>query len=180
MPHHIDANYFKDWKREKKNDIFLFGTISTFYPFRLRLKNLLEKNKDKYKILFWEKFRNYFKFEKNKSNSALSKAMNSSWLTICTRGKYNMMFGKYFESSMSKSVVCGNMSEDGKSIWEDNYVNLDYDMTDEEILKEIDKALQYKSILIKKANKMYEKMKEYHLPRFSNKLYFKIQLANVN
>ena len=106
--------------------------------------------------------------------------MNSSWLTICTRGKYNMMFGKYFESSMSKSVVCGNMSEDGKSIWSDNYVNLDYTMTDDEIIKVIEKALHFKSILIKKANKMHDKMKDYYLTKFSDKMYFKIQLANVN
>ena len=41
-------------------------------------------------------------------------------------------------------------------------------------------AVHTRYMEIKKADKMYEKMKEYHLPRFSNKLYFKIQLANVN
>ena len=73
------------------------------------------------------------------------------------------MFGKYFEASMSKSIVCGNMPKDGENIWNDNYINLDYTMTDEEIINILKKALKYKSILIKKSNTMYSKMNDYQL-----------------
>jgi len=179
IEHHINSNYFKDYNFKKKYDIFLFGTINTHYPFRQRLKSLLLKNKDKFTILFWDKFRNYFRFEKHKSNDALSKIMNRSWLTICTRAKYDMLLGKYFEASMSKSIVCGNMPTDGVNIWDDNYIHLDYTMSDDEIISIIQKALQYKSKLLNNANIMLNKMEDYHLSKFAQKLYFKLQMELI-
>ena len=180
MHHHIDDKYFKKYNLKKKYDIFVFGTINTHYPFRQKLNNILKKNKDKFNILFWSKFRNYFRFESNKSNNQLSKAMNQSWLTICTSGKFNMLFGKYFEASMSNSTICGNMPIDGKNIWNDNYINLDYSMSEDEIINVLENALKYKSSLLKKSNIMYSKMNEFHLNKFSQKLYFKIQLDLIN
>ena len=171
VPHHIDSNNFKDYGLKKKYDIFLFGNTSTVYMFRARIKDLLQKNKDKFNVVIWDKYRNYFKHEAHKSNDRLSRVINQSWLTICTPSNYDMLLGKYFETSMSNSTVCGNMPEDGKNIWRDNYIELNPEMSDEEIINSLERALKYKSVLIKKSKTMMYKMKKYHLNKFSNKLY---------
>lgn len=176
LPHHIDRKYFKDWNLQKKYDIFLFGNISIkFYPFRNRLHQLLNKN-NKFKILQWKPIRNYFKFKMNISNDKLSKVINQSWLTICTCSKFDLMLGKYFETSMSKSIICGNMSTDGKNIWNKDFIELNPKMSDNEILDTLDKALQDKKKLINMANTTYQKMEEFNLDKFSHKLYYLISL----
>ena len=88
----------------------------------------------KYRVNIWEGFRNYFRFNEKISNKKLSEEINKSWLTICTSSKYNLLLGKYFETSMSNSTVCGNMPEDGKNICRDNYIELNPEMSDEEII----------------------------------------------
>ena len=72
------------------------------------------------------------------------------------------------------------MPEDGKEIWKDNYINLNYSMTDDEILETLQKALKYKSLLNKKSKNMSLKMSKYYLNKFSQKLYFKIQLNLIS
>lgn len=173
LPHHIDNNYFRDYELAKKYDIFFFGNSKPrFYPFRHRLKELLQKNEDlkSLKILVWEGIRNYFKFDSRKSNDQLSKVMNQSWLTICTKSKCNMLLGKYFETSMSGSVVCGDISEDGEQTWKDNMIYIDDSMSDEEIIKEIKEALLDKEKLIVKMEEMKKRMEKYYLSNFTSNL----------
>ena len=112
-----------------------------------------------------------FKKTKNISNNKLSQAINESWLTICTSSKFDLLLGKYFETSMSGSIVCGNMAEDGKEIWKGNFIKLTPEMSDDEIFKVLAKELKFKSKLIKKIKKMLPIMEEYHLSKFSQKLY---------
>ena len=160
-------------KLEKKYDIFFFGNSKPrFYPFRHRLKELLQKNEDlkSLKILVWEGIRNYFKFDSRKSNDQLSKVMNQSWLTICTKSKCNMLLGKYFETSMSGSVICGDISEDGEHTWKDNMIYIDDSMSDAEIIKEIKDALLDKEKLVVKTEKMKKRMEKYYLSNFTSNL----------
>jgi hypothetical protein len=169
VPHHIDMTYFKDYGKTKKYDIMIYGNTSpTFYKFRNRLVKILKNTN--FKIKQWDGFRNYFKFEPNKANDYLSKAINESWLTVCTSSNYNMLLGKYFETSMSKSVVLGNMANEGKEIWEDKYIHVDDSMTDDDIIKIIKTALDNKEKLIEYSEIMYEKMKEFDLSKYSNKV----------
>jgi hypothetical protein len=169
VPHHIDMTYFKDYGKTKKYDIMIYGNTSpTFYKFRNRLVKILKNTN--FKIKQWDGFRNYFKFEPNKANDYLSKAINESWLTVCTSSNYNMLLGKYFETSMSKSVVLGNMANEGKEIWEDKYIHVDDSMTDDDIIQIIKTALDNKEKLIEYSEIMYEKMKEFDLSKYSNKV----------
>jgi hypothetical protein len=179
MPHHIDENNFKDYKLKKTIDIFLFGNISpTVYPFRNRLSKLLENNKDKFNVEIWKPIRNYFRFNPNTSNDKLSKIMNRSWITICTSSKYNMLLGKYFETSMSGSVVCGNMPCDGLKIWNDNFISLCENDSDEVILQKLMEILKDKDKLKNYTNTMTKKMEYYNLSNFSTHLYEKLHLQD--
>ena len=173
LPHHIDSNYFKNYQLPKVYDIFFFGNSKPkFYPFRNRLKKLLQTNEElkAYNILIWDGIRNYFKFDATKSNDELSKVINQSWLTICTKSTCNMLLGKYFETSMSGSVICGDICEDGIPIWGENMVYIDNGMDDEQIIKVISNELLNKEALNKKAENMEEIMQKYHLENFTNNL----------
>lgn len=171
MPHHIDSEKFKDYNLEKKYDILIFGNDhAKYYPFRNRLIELLSKGNN-LKLRIIPKHKNYFKYDGLISNENLSIMINESWLTLCTSSKYDYLLGKYFETSMSNSVVLGNMPKDGVKIWKDNFVKLSPNMTDEEIMTTIYKSLENKDKLKQYSQNMKVIMSIYDLNKFANKLY---------
>lgn len=178
IPHHIDENKFKDWGLEKNCDIFLFGNcVKSRYPFRNRLVQILESLKNKYNIVLWNNLmtRNYFRFNPKISNENLSKQINKSWLCICTKSYANVLLGKYMETSMSSSCVLGNMPTDGKEIWKNNYIHIDENMTDNEIIKIIENALKDKNKLQNNIKIMKEQMNKFYLSNFPNRIYQSLQ-----
>lgn len=178
MPHHIDEKKFQDWGLEKDTDIFMFGNCASFkYPFRNRVVKLLKQHTDKFKIESWDNLmaKNYFKFNKKISNENLSKQINRSWLTLCTKSTSDALLGKYIETAMSGSCVLGNMPDDGKIYWKNNFIEITDEMTDDEIIKQIELALEDKDLLQEKIDKMLEKSKLLHLSKFSEKLYFSLR-----
>jgi hypothetical protein len=178
LPHHIDENKFKDWGLEKTCDIFIYGNCQKQrYPFRYRVVNLLKKYNDKFKLVFWdgEMAKNYFKFNPKISNENLSKQINQSWMTLCSRSYQNALLGKYFETSMSGSCVLGNMASDGEHIWKKNFVEITDEMSDEEIIKVIEVALSNKDELLKKIEMMKEIVKNYELSKYPEKLYYSLR-----
>lgn len=175
IPHHIDENKFKDWKLQKTTDIFIFGNCKgNKYPFRHRLVKILESIKHKYNITFWNDImsRNYFKFNAKISNENLSKQINSSWLTICTKSTSDALLGKYIETSMSNSCILGNMPTDGQKIWKENYINIDEDMHDNTIIQIIENALKDKTKLQNYINIMKDRIKPYYLTNFPDKIFY--------
>ena len=172
LPHHINSDFFKNYNLEKEYDIFLFGNISPkFYPFRNRIFKLLAKNKDKFNFKFMDGIRNYFRFNEKVSNSNLSKMINKSWITICTSSKYNLILGKYIETAMSNSVICGNIPTDGLSTFKNNIIEINDKMTDNQILEIIQSYLGNKKQLEKLSTNCCKKMESYKLKDYSNKLY---------
>ena len=174
-PHHIDENKFKDYELEKEYDIFIFGNCkSNRYPFRNRLLKILEELKDKYKICFWNDLmsKNYFKFNNKISNENLSKQINKSWLTICTKSYADILVGKYMETSMSGSCILGNMATDGIKIWKDNYICVEDNMSNEEIIKIIENSLENKDKLNDNIKIMIDKMNNFHLNKFPDRIYY--------
>lgn len=174
LPHHIDSNKFMDWGREKKYDIFIYGNCSPIrYPLRNRILKLLKKESENLKILFWENklSRNYFRFNNSISNENLSKRINESWLCVCTSSYSNVLLGKYIETSMSGSCVLGDMPEDGREIWENNFVEIRNEMSDDDIIERIKESLKDKEELLRKIEIMKLKIENYSLDKFSSKLY---------
>jgi len=172
LPHHIDSNNFKERPVKKTKDVLLFGNdAENFYPFRNRLFNIL-KSSD-LKINYLPKPTNYFRYYPKSSDAALSTLMNKSRLTVCTSSKFDYLLGKYFEASMSGSVICGNMPKDGEAIWGDNYLKLSPSMTDERIMDKIREFLDSdKDREI--SNVMLSRMNHYHLDQYANHMYSEI------
>ncbi|ADO67276.1 hypothetical protein crov243 [Cafeteria roenbergensis virus] len=174
IPHHIDETKFKNWKLNKEYDIFIFGNCKkNRYPFRNRLLKILEELQQVYKICFWNDImsKNYFKFNKNISNENLSKQINKSWLTICTKSYADVLLGKYMETSMSASCILGDMASDGLNIWKDNYIKLNDKMCNDEIKTIIKQALENKQQLLNNINIMESKMSQFYLSSFPDRIY---------
>lgn len=178
LPHHIDENKFKDFHLEKEYDIFIFGnTNRKWYPFRNRITHLLKNIGEKHnlKVLHWENgiSKSYFDFEsaQQNCNENLSKAINKSWLTLCTTTKWNWLVGKYFETSFSNSVIIGDMPEDGHEIWKNNLINIDQNMDNNTIEKIVLESLNNKELLNEYSSNCLEIMKKYYLCNYTNNLY---------
>ena len=178
VPHHIDETKFYNMNLEKKYDIFMYGNTSpNFYKFRNRLEKLLS-NSDKFNFVQWGSIRNYFRYNSRVSDNNLSKIINQSWLTICTSSDFDLPLGKYFETSMSNSLVCGDIAVDVENIWQGNYLKLDRNDSDDVILDKIDKMLQNKKLMKELTDKAGELMKDYYLSKYGTKLVNKLLKDN--
>jgi len=182
MPHYLNENNYKDWNLKKEYDVFLFGnTAKNYYPLRFKLLQILNKLKEENKINFlhWN-HTDIWKYNPKICDDNLSKTINSSWLTICTKSdKLNFLVAKYFETSMSGSVICGDMPEDGKEIWENNYIHVDKNMSDEEIENIILNSLLDKEKLNQFSKKSLKLMENNYLRLYADDLYNKIQNDTV-
>jgi hypothetical protein len=178
VPHHIDETKFYNMNLEKKYDIFMYGNTSpNFYKFRNRLEKLLS-NSNKFNFVQWGSIRNYFRYNSRVSDNNLSKIINQSWLTICTSSDFDLPLGKYFETSMSNSLVCGDIPVDVENIWQRNYLKLDRNDSDDVILDKIDKMLQNKKLMKELTDKAGELMKDYYLSKYGTKLVNKLLKDN--
>jgi hypothetical protein len=112
----------------KKYDILLFGSYSPkSYPLRYRLFMLFMKLKNE----------NHFKIKHLNfvNQSLLSTYISDSWLTISTCGFCDYFVEKYFEISACKSVIFGNMPDQGKKYYTENdYIHISSDYSDEKII----------------------------------------------
>jgi hypothetical protein len=162
IPFHIETKIFRDYKLPKKYDILLIGTYDKdSYNFRSRLYHLLLKYNSSFRIKITKKI---------KYGTNISKLINSSWLTIATYSNFHYLVRKYFEISASKSVILGNMTYMGKDIWKDNYIHIDREMSDTQIINTIKTALQNKKKLKEISKTMYSIMHtEYNYKRLCEK-----------
>lgn len=146
IPLLIDTNIYKSNNLNKKYDILFYGRLSNAYPFRKRIYNILFSKKLNHlniRILKYGKFR--------KEN--LAAEINKSYLCISTCSKFNYLVEKYFEIPASGSLVLGDMPLQGKCIFGENYVSIENNMTDYQIIEKIKNALNDKKKILKKSKK---------------------------
>lgn len=172
MLHYIDDNIFKIIDTNKTIDILLYGNVSSFYPFRKRVFDLIKNSKDinYYEIPFpgygdeLSPILNYPEV----SGKELAKIINSSKFTICTCSSFNYLLKKYFESALCGSVIIGNIPEKDSDIFNNNYINIDNNMTDDKILNIIKSSIEnYNSTYIQNIkNNMYNIIKNNYTYKF--------------
>jgi hypothetical protein len=149
VPHLINNTICKNYNQEKCYDLLVFGnTEARDYTFRYRVKNLLIKNSHKYKI----KIINYGELW----GEDLYKEINKSYLCLSTCMKYKYLVKKYFEISGCYSLIIGNMPQQGKKIFGNNYINIEEHYSDDQILEIINKALSNKQEILQKTKKNYD------------------------
>ena len=166
LPFYKNPEQFKDYKLEKEFDLFFSCSYDlrqmSGYWFRKRLYDIFTKQ-NKYRIAL----------SLNSSlgkNDGFSKMINKSWLTITSptvldinapnERNTNYYVCKYMEIPMSKGVVLGYLPESAKKEYNNNYVHVSEEMTDEEIIKIVDDALNNKEKLIEYSNNLYDYFQE--------------------
>ena len=79
--------------------------------------------------------------------------------------------GKYFETSFSNSVIVGDMTQDGKEIWGNNFIELENTMSDIQIEEIVVESLKNKESLQMYSNECLKIMEKYYLSNYTNNLY---------
>lgn len=138
-----DADYLERWKI--RNNQTEYPSEINFYPLRKRIADLLLQHQDKYRINYIPKPQQGC-WNCPVKREALSKLLNQSRLCLATTSRTNRCMFKYFEISASACGILGNIPTDYQS-FRYNAVEIDEDMTDEQILAKIDEALSRHSLI---------------------------------
>ena len=169
IPHHIDTELYKDRGLPKIYDVLFYGNTSPErYPFRNRLRGLLASSSLKVRFI---EHPGAHVFDEERCSEALARIINQSEISIATPSAGNYLVAKYFEISAAGSVVAGKMATQGRQIWAENYVQLEEDMSDLEILARLTAALKNKDSLQRKRDVMCKVVRqEYSLDRYVERL----------
>ena len=168
VPHHINTNIFKNYLLEKEYDILLYGsTYHKIYSLRYKIMKALQKSNLNYKIIpqpSWDSLDN--------SNEELSREINKSFITIADGSIYEYSVCKYFEIAASNSVVAGDQPKPIDTIFENDMIVLNNNMSDEEIINILKNNLRDKKKLLEISRRMYDKIhNNFNLYEYNNKLY---------
>ena len=162
---HYNSNVFKNKNLKKDIDVLLYGdVIRIHYPLRHRIVNILKKtNKFNVKI----KNRAGY-FTKNMDSviahrNELSNLINRSHICIATCSKYEYFVCKYLEITGANSVCAGNMESIGKLFFENNYIELNLDMSDEEIENKLLDSLKDKMKLEEMNKNVFKKIQNFSI-----------------
>lgn len=169
IPHHIDTELYKDRGLPKIYDVLFYGNMNPErYPFRNRLRRLLAGSRLKVRIIDHP---GAHVFDEERCSEGLARIINQSEISIATPAAGDYLVAKYFEISAAGSVVAGKMAAQGRDIWKQNYVQLEEDMSDVEILDRLIAALKDKDLLQRKREFMSRIIQqEYSLDRYVERL----------
>ena len=169
IPHHIDTRLYRRLAIPKVNDVLLYGsTHPRYYPFRLRLANLLRASPFRVHIVDYPG-RN--SFDPTRCGEPLVTLINQSWLSIATPTTSDYLVAKYFEIAACGSVIAGPIPAQGLPIFGDCSVPLHPAMSDAEILLIIGDALADKETLRSKAALAHNCVhRDYSLERYVERL----------
>lgn len=181
VPHHLDPRLFKLHQQQpKKNlDIIFYGPFNArTHPFYSRLKNIIT-NCNKFKTK-WIPYT-------NKNQFKISQLLNSSWIAIPFYFSDSLSH-IFFEISAAKCVIAGNMPKQGQQIWHNNYIKLNNNMSDDEILSKLEYHLHNKRSLSFMANTMHKIMLDnftydhhaFKIYSICDAIHNKFQLNNFN
>ena len=153
LNHHYDSKTFYNMKLKKDIDILLYGDVNNHYPFRYKIKTILENMKGL--NIHIVNRQGYFTNNLDsviEHRTELSKLINRSHICISTCSKYNYFVCKYLEIIASNSICAGNIETIGRRIFQNNFIELSLNMSDNEIKQKLINALKDKYYL-KEMNK---------------------------
>lgn len=166
MTHHIPENIFYYRAMEKEYDILLYGwTNDIVYPFRHRLKKLIQKLPFRVKIV--ERTSN---INKMPIENDLAELINKSWIVISCVSNFSYLVRKYFEIGACGSIPCGDVNNQGREIFQNNMIEITQYMSDYEIGKIISYYLHNKELLMKMSVGIRELSVKYNYNTFMKNL----------
>jgi hypothetical protein len=167
---HIDPAIFRDYGLPKVHDVIIYGSmLPSVYPFRHRVCRLLTESQW-FNVLNVE-LKSPF-YDREICGEGLAQKINQSWLGLATPSNFDYLVGRYFEIPACRTVVLGNMTRQGRAIFRDNYIHIDDQMTDRQILSVVAGALADRRRLEEYADEMYGVMhSRFTLAENERKLY---------
>jgi hypothetical protein len=157
----VDSQYFNDdWKTRNNTD--QVPDSYNYYPLRKRLRDLMiSQPPDKYRTNIFVPQGSWFPVPPVR-RASLCEVINKSHLVICTRARSDTLLKKFLEISASGSVILGNYPSDYKDLFENNIVEVNENMSDQEILDTIDHALADRNALHAKGIELAERVRHEH------------------
>jgi glycosyltransferase involved in cell wall biosynthesis len=136
---------------EKDIDILIAGVIKEKnYPLKYRLYQLVKKYLQTYNIhILQHPGYNIDDAYSDKIQKDFSYYINRSKLVIACTSSYNYRLGKYVEIPMSGGVIVGDIPYEDQDDFRKFVIEVNMEMTDEEIVDKIRGALENKELLLK-------------------------------
>lgn len=154
--HCAKASVFKDYKLQKRYDIMLAGrhlaknVLGDYhYPLRDRLFKLLprlEKHGHSTYIHPHPKYTHDDSFT-DRYLIEFAQAINQARLCLTCSGIPKSRFGKYIEIPMCNTAIAADIPDQDQEELRDFVIELNMDMTDDEIVAKIDHYLRHQSLL---------------------------------
>ncbi len=157
IPHSAEKTIFKPMPDiEKQYDILLVGARgfssqalgTPHYPIRDRMNSLLEKIPGEFRVgRFSKPHARVTNAYNNHTAIDFARAINSSKICITDSGAPKSRFGKYIEIPMCGTVIVGDIPNDDQENFRKFIIEINNDMSDEEIISKITEHLNDSSKL---------------------------------
>ena len=144
VPHCAEKSIYKKMDIQKECDVLLIGAVGyrsklgSHYPLRDRMINLIKRLSSKYKVGVWQRppgrIENAFN---NESAIQFAEAINKAKICITDSGAPKSRFGKYIEVPMCGTVLAADIPNGCEDEFKDFIIEINMDMSDEEILNKL-------------------------------------------
>ena len=173
LPHHANPEIFYNQYLEKDIDILVAGVIKEKnYPLKYRLCQLVKKYLQTYNIhILQHPGYNIDDAYSDKIQKEFSYYINRSKLVIACTSSYNYRLGKYVEIPMSGGVIVGDIPYEDQDDFRKFVIEVNMEMTDEEIVDKIRGALENKELLLKYSIIGETWAQKYTTKKYVDKLY---------
>jgi hypothetical protein len=174
-PHAINTDLFKNYGVPKEYDVLLYGNIASHtYPLRARLARLL-MNQSEFRFRFIPHPGYYPRGGPSSAplitGETLSREINKAWITISTSSIYQCVMMKYYEIAASYSLIAGDMPEEGRLIFGNDFVELRHEQSDAELLASFREHLAAKGGILAATESAYRRItREYSTDAFADRL----------
>ena len=157
IPHCTEKTIFKEYNQNKDIDILLAGKISgknslteQHYPLRLKFQQLIPELKKRFKVHEYNHIGyNITNADENHTQIEFAKILNSAKICLTCSGLPKSRFGKYIEIPSCNSVVAGDIPDQNQDDFKKFVIEINLNMTDQEIIDKISFYLTNKSELKK-------------------------------
>jgi hypothetical protein len=151
LPHHANPEIFYNQYFEKDIDILIAGVVKEKnYPLKYRLSELVKKNLKNYNVhTLCHPGYNINDAYTDKIQKEFAYYINRSKLIIACTSSYNYRLGKYVEIPMCGGVIVGDIPYEEQDDFRKFVIEVNMEMTDEEILNKIRESLANQELLLK-------------------------------
>lgn len=134
-PYYVDPRQHRDWGLPKVYDVCLYGTLNAgTYPLRVRVHRLLTERPGPLRVRIVRR-------DEGISGRRLSRIINQSWLTFADTTVVDRFLSRFVEIPLSGSCIVGSVPSRHRDFFSGRVVEIEDDMSDDQILSVIHAAL---------------------------------------